>query len=278
MEESSMEAKRRYDLKAKVPGFQMGDIVCVYNPQKKDDRLTRKLLPRWQEGYKIINKISSVTFQIQKSPRSRIMTVHADRLWLMDRPSECPVKSISWSINSVVMGNRSFFRSRKPNSRRSFPMLTVNTRGPVQSYKNDQVFLLNDKFSAQSKTSKFPSSARVQIPSPPEPVRQVVLRKFEEKEINIPNPASFNPSHVIWAQDRRANKRSAPFPAPYQSTTASSAFTESQDGLPATKIRRTSVFDRLESTIPMVTRPEDSHIARRYFRNRAREGRKERST
>jgi len=35
MEESSMEAKRRYDLKAKAPDFQVGDIVCVYNPQKK---------------------------------------------------------------------------------------------------------------------------------------------------------------------------------------------------------------------------------------------------
>jgi len=65
-------------------------------------------------------------------------------------------------------------------------MLTVNTRGPVQSYKNDQVFLLNDKFSARSKTSKLPSIARVQISSPPEPIRQVVLRKWEEKEIHIP--------------------------------------------------------------------------------------------
>jgi len=84
---------------------------------------------------------------------------------------------------------------------------------------------------------------------------------LEEKEINIPNPASFNPTHVIWAQDRRTNKRSAPFPAPYGSTTASSAFTESQDGPPATKIKRASVFDRLKSTTPMVTSPEDSHIA-----------------
>ena len=103
-------------------------------------------------------------------------------------------------------------------------------------------------------------------------------RNWKKKKLTYPILPRSIQVMVIWAQDRRANKRSAPFPAPYQSTTASSAFTESQDGLPATKIKRTSVFDRLESTIPMVTSPEDGHIARRYFRNRARKGRKERST
>jgi len=62
IEESSMEAKRRDDVKSKLPDLQVGDIVCLYNPQKKIDRLTRNLSPRWQEGYTFINKISSVTF------------------------------------------------------------------------------------------------------------------------------------------------------------------------------------------------------------------------
>jgi len=124
IEESSMEAKYRYDVKSKLPDFQVGDIVCLCNPQKKIDRSTRKLLPRWQEGYKSIKKISSVTFQIQKSSRSRIMTDHADRLWLIERPSTLPVKKVSWEVKTVVLGQKKFFRSRKSNSRRSFSLLS----------------------------------------------------------------------------------------------------------------------------------------------------------
>jgi len=76
------------------------------------------------------------------------MTVHADRLWLVERPSTLPVKTVSWEVKTVVLGQKKFFRSRKSNSRRSFPLLTITTRGPLQSYRNDQAYLLNDKFSS----------------------------------------------------------------------------------------------------------------------------------
>jgi len=78
-------SKRRYDFKTSPADFQIRDIVWVFNP-KKMGGLTRKLSPQWEGPYTIIRKISDVCFQIQKSPRSRMKTVHADRLRLVKRP------------------------------------------------------------------------------------------------------------------------------------------------------------------------------------------------
>jgi len=69
----------------------------------------------------------------------------------------------------------------------------------------------------------------------------VVLWKSEEKEVHIPNTTSFNPTLLIWTQDQTSEKRRTPVLDPKQSLLISS----SQDGPPATKFRRISVFDRL---------------------------------
>jgi len=73
--------------------------------------------------------------------------------------------------------------------------------------------------------------------------------KSEEKEVHKPNPASFIPTHLIWAPDGAYKKQDAPVLDLNQSSSESCTVSDSQDGPPATKFRRISVLDRLNYKI-----------------------------
>lgn len=71
--------KARYDSKANSAGFQSGDLVWLYNPQRKKGR-SPKLSPDWEGPYTVIKRINDVVYRIQRSPRSKMKVVHLDRL------------------------------------------------------------------------------------------------------------------------------------------------------------------------------------------------------
>jgi len=83
--ETALQSKKNYDIKAKPSNIQVGDLVTVLDPKKKSG-LTRKLMRNFSEPYTVVQRISEVTFRIRKSPKSRIRTIHADRLRLVRRP------------------------------------------------------------------------------------------------------------------------------------------------------------------------------------------------
>jgi len=53
--------------------------VWLFNPQRKKSK-TPKLQSNWEGPYRIVKKLSDITFRIQKSARYRLKIVHADRL------------------------------------------------------------------------------------------------------------------------------------------------------------------------------------------------------
>jgi len=59
--------------------FREGQSVWLFNPQKKKGK-TPKLQSNWEGPYRIVKKLSDVTFRIQKSARHKLKVVHADRL------------------------------------------------------------------------------------------------------------------------------------------------------------------------------------------------------
>ncbi|KAK9874500.1 hypothetical protein WA026_002851 [Henosepilachna vigintioctopunctata] len=79
MEASTDRMKTRYDLKANSVRFKEGDLVWLYNPQRKKG-LSPKLTQAWEGGYKVTKRMNDVVYRIQRTPRSKPKVVHLDRL------------------------------------------------------------------------------------------------------------------------------------------------------------------------------------------------------
>lgn len=71
--------KTRYDSKAAEGGFKAGDLVWLYNPQRRRG-LSPKLQKDWEGPYKVIKRINDVVFRIQKLPKGKKRVVHVNRL------------------------------------------------------------------------------------------------------------------------------------------------------------------------------------------------------
>jgi hypothetical protein len=71
--------KTRYDLKANVAGFREGDLVWLFNRQRKKGRCP-KLQPSWEGPFVILTRINDVVYRIQRHPRAKMKVVHLDRL------------------------------------------------------------------------------------------------------------------------------------------------------------------------------------------------------
>lgn len=79
IENASDRMKTRYDLRSNSSGFHEGDLVWLYNPQRRKGR-SPKLQKDWEGPYKVVKRINDVVYRIQKSVRSKMKVVHLDRL------------------------------------------------------------------------------------------------------------------------------------------------------------------------------------------------------
>jgi hypothetical protein len=71
--------KTRFDKVANCAGYHEGDWVWLYRPIRTKKK-SPNLQSSWDGTYKIITRINDVVYRIQKTPRSRMMVVHLDRL------------------------------------------------------------------------------------------------------------------------------------------------------------------------------------------------------
>ncbi|CAD7002032.1 unnamed protein product [Ceratitis capitata] len=73
--------KARYDKPMNSEGFQNGDLVLLYNPQRKRG-FSPKLQCNWEGPYKIIKRLNDVVYRIQTvgGPRNKMKVVHLERL------------------------------------------------------------------------------------------------------------------------------------------------------------------------------------------------------
>jgi hypothetical protein len=71
--------KTRYDKLANSAGYKEGEKIWLYRPNRMKGK-SPKLQPSWEGPYQVININNDVVYRIQKTPRSRLMVVHLDRL------------------------------------------------------------------------------------------------------------------------------------------------------------------------------------------------------
>ena len=71
--------KDQYDVKAEKGGYQPGNLVWLYNPQRRRG-LSPKLQRNWEGPYEIVKRINDVVYRIRKMPNGKPRVVHFNRL------------------------------------------------------------------------------------------------------------------------------------------------------------------------------------------------------
>ncbi len=71
--------KRNYDVHTRGRHFEVGELVWVYNPQRKKGRCP-KLDSDWVGPCRILGRIGEVVYRVQLPPRGRKVALHRDRL------------------------------------------------------------------------------------------------------------------------------------------------------------------------------------------------------
>ena len=71
--------KRHYDVREKGRHFKAGELVWVYNPQRKKGRCP-KLDSPWMGPCQILEKLGEVVYRLQLPARGRKVVLHRDRL------------------------------------------------------------------------------------------------------------------------------------------------------------------------------------------------------
>ena len=73
--------KQRYDLSLRCPQLKTGNVVWLYNPQRKKG-LSPKLQRPWQGPYTVTKRINDLVYRIQLRASTKPKVVHRNRLWL----------------------------------------------------------------------------------------------------------------------------------------------------------------------------------------------------
>ncbi len=97
-ERTQQQMKARYDLKSAPVLYQIGQRIWVYTP-KTQKGLSKKLLHRWHGPYRIVQRLSPVTFKLCNSANRLVAApVHVNRIKPFydanDRPIEPPSEAI----------------------------------------------------------------------------------------------------------------------------------------------------------------------------------------
>ena len=113
---AAMRRKSYYDTSVRARHFTVGSRVWYFYPRKYIKR-SKKWSFVYVGPYKILRKVSDVTYEIQKSPRDKPLIVHVDKLKLCAgmETVNVPAHTNNCSVFSVFQMNR----SAKPDKRRT---------------------------------------------------------------------------------------------------------------------------------------------------------------
>lgn len=90
---SSQAMKLRKDAKASTKLLQPEDQVWLYNPKRKKG-LSPKFMSPWEGPYRVVKRLSDVTYRIQKIGEGALKVVHFNRLWKIEGPPH-----FSWQVS-----------------------------------------------------------------------------------------------------------------------------------------------------------------------------------
>ena len=79
IQRASSRQKRYYDRRANGRPYNNGDLVWLYEPNRKPG-MCKKLQRYWKGPFTILQKINDLLYRIQRSPKTKSRVVHFDRL------------------------------------------------------------------------------------------------------------------------------------------------------------------------------------------------------
>jgi hypothetical protein len=131
--------KRNYDLKARPLRYEVGNAVWLHNPARKKG-VSPKLSRPWEGPFKVVKRLSDVTYRIQKSVKAKPKVVHFDRLKLYkgENPPQWENKDNEENVPSVedmdetILYNVDEYTD-EPNKEKDIP-----TEHEVEITKNDE--------------------------------------------------------------------------------------------------------------------------------------------
>lgn len=76
LRQAALKQKKYYDRGLKPRDFSENDFVCMWYPPSAGVKLGLG----WKGLYKVVKKITDMTYQVQKGPKSPVIVVHIDQL------------------------------------------------------------------------------------------------------------------------------------------------------------------------------------------------------
>ncbi|KAJ8966945.1 hypothetical protein NQ317_009035, partial [Molorchus minor] len=109
IQSASDRMKETYDIGAQNNGYQSGDLVWLYNPQRRRG-LSPKLQTLWEGPYEVLARINDVVYRIKKSSGGKPRVVHFNRLTPFSGSNDASVRTVVPSTQEM-----SFLRTSWPS-------------------------------------------------------------------------------------------------------------------------------------------------------------------
>ncbi|KAJ8955655.1 hypothetical protein NQ317_004479 [Molorchus minor] len=112
IQSASDRMKETYDIGAQNDGYQSGDLVWLYNPQRRRG-LSPKLQTLWEGPYEVLARINDVVYRIKKSSGGKPRVVHFNRLTPFSGSNDASVRTVVPSTHEMSFEN--FMAQYSPN-------------------------------------------------------------------------------------------------------------------------------------------------------------------
>ena len=152
-------AKRRYDARVRSVKFEVGDLCYFYSPRLFAGR-GRKFRNQTSGPWKVIRKVNEVNYSIQKSPKSKAIIVHVDRMmkyfgevpksWLESEPKTVNlICCVSSTMKTYLPESENSHDTPATSSPDASSVSAIqgpdNQREPGSACQEDSVFIKSSK-------------------------------------------------------------------------------------------------------------------------------------
>ncbi|KAJ8976640.1 hypothetical protein NQ317_011148, partial [Molorchus minor] len=129
IQSASDRMKETYDIGAQNNGYQSGDLVWLYNPQRRRG-LSPKLQTLWEGPYEVLARINDVVYRIKKSSGGKPRVVHFNRLTPFSGSNDASVRTVVPSTHEMSFEN--FMAQYSPNHKARYGVTREEQRDLFQ--------------------------------------------------------------------------------------------------------------------------------------------------
>ncbi|KAJ8968619.1 hypothetical protein NQ317_019538, partial [Molorchus minor] len=129
IQSASDRMKETYDIGAQNDGYQSGDLVWLYNPQRRRG-LSPKLQTLWEGPYEVLARINDVVYRIKKSSGGKPRVVHFNRLTPFSGSNDASVRTVVPSTHEMSFEN--FMAQYSPNHKARYGVTREEQRDLFQ--------------------------------------------------------------------------------------------------------------------------------------------------